>query len=393
LKTYSGSNSGSKIEPLLWNASQSVWVISPWIGKEYAAKLSLMSQKGIEVRLITSKVDFNIEALEILKASKNENLFILVLDTKKNEKSSFVHAKIYLADRKQAISGSANLTYSGLNSNVESLSIAETEDEVLKIERDFMCIWMDNEHKSIPDNELSNGTVYSIKNALVLNEKIANLNTPNVKKRELIFHPYYFFEYIFRGSVRSPPMDFRDKGFLILDGMNRAIIDQGELITEIVSNPKGNYVVKTDNNYKLQILDPLVQTFQEAREIILDHIITKNTRHYTVSYGNSAYRRYSYSRTYDRLYVPRRYDISFLKSDFVLVPIWYFEYPDAQKVILGSSGMVWSESLSCPLCSKLVNVNLLAACENCYHKVCPSCLTSKGLIFKKKLCRSCANNT
>jgi phosphatidylserine/phosphatidylglycerophosphate/cardiolipin synthase-like enzyme len=104
MKTYCGSNAGSQIEPVLWNARESVWIISPWLGKNYAERLASLSQKGIEVRIITSYVDFNVESIEILKASENTKLRLLILD---KEKTAFIHAKIYIVDNKYGISGSA----------------------------------------------------------------------------------------------------------------------------------------------------------------------------------------------------------------------------------------------------------------------------------------------
>src|SRR3990170_7612286 len=129
MKTYCDSNAGSQIEKFLWNARESVWIISPWIGKNYAERLAFLSQKGIEVRIVTSNVDYNGESLEVFKVSENPNLMLLVLD---KEKDAFIHSKIYIVDKRHAISGSANFTYSGLNKNVESLNIAENEEEIQK---------------------------------------------------------------------------------------------------------------------------------------------------------------------------------------------------------------------------------------------------------------------
>ena len=150
MKTYSGSNAGSKIKPLLEHAEESVWITSPWLGKEYARLLTSLSKKGVEVRIITSKVDYNLESLEILKACENPNLNFLVLDKDSHDdRATFIHAKTYLVDKKFGISGSANLTYSGLNTNVENLSIAETEQEVQQMESDFMRLWLKYEKKSM----------------------------------------------------------------------------------------------------------------------------------------------------------------------------------------------------------------------------------------------------
>ena len=47
---------------------ESVWIVSPWLAKDYAERLAWLSQKGIQVRIITSHSDFNVESIEILRA-------------------------------------------------------------------------------------------------------------------------------------------------------------------------------------------------------------------------------------------------------------------------------------------------------------------------------------
>jgi len=183
MKTYTGANSGSQIEPVLWNARESIWIISPWVGSSYAKQLAVLSQKGIEVRIVTSNVEYNGESLEIFKAAENPNLMLMVLD---QDKAAFIHSKIYIADKSHAISGSANLTFSGLNKNVESISIAESKDEVQQIETDFMRIWMNFERKRMSNEELSNGTSYSIKNALSLSINYGDIDHSNIKDKELV---------------------------------------------------------------------------------------------------------------------------------------------------------------------------------------------------------------
>ena len=80
MKTCSGSNAGSQISPLLKNARESVWVTTPWLGKEHAKLIASLSLKGLEVLIITSNVDYNLESLQILNASENPDLILLVLD-------------------------------------------------------------------------------------------------------------------------------------------------------------------------------------------------------------------------------------------------------------------------------------------------------------------------
>lgn len=319
---------------------------------------------------------------------------LLVLRKEKPDvKPTFVHAKIYIIDNESAVSGSANLTYSGLHSNVESLSIAETQEEVQQFEMEFRRIWMEFENKSMSKEELSSGTSYSLKNALPLSHTIENISNPNVTGKELIYHPYYFFEFIFRGSPKSPPIEFKDKGFVVLDGITREMLNNELLVKEINYNPKTDYVLKTEDKYQVKILKPTIQTYQEAKELALDYIITKNTRHYTQYYQRRSAMGNGGTTGYDILYVPRPYEISFVKSDFVQVPLWYIEAdePDGrkQKIFFGSSERLWGEQLYCPECQRKIWVSQAVRCQTCGKRVCPNCFRRIGLVSKKNVCKLC----
>ncbi len=387
MKTYCDSNAGSQIEPVLWNARESVWIISPWIGKDYAKRLASLSQKGIEVRIITSNVDFNIDSFEILKASENPNLRLIVLN---KDKVAFIHAKIYIIDNKYAFSGSANLTYSGLNSSVENLNIAEINEEVQKIRNDFMNLWMTFDRKSMSNEELSSGSSYSIRDALPLSINYEDMDNHGIKKKELVYHPYYFFEFSFRASAgKSPPVLFENSGFLMLDALTRLVINDIQLGSEINHHFIKDYVLKTENKYHLTIHQPIIRDIREARELVLDYIIEKNTKHYTQEYR---------SGSYDKIFVPYRKIIRFIKSGFVQVPLWYIEIVESERrhyesVILGASGKKWDEFVYCPECQKKILSYQAIICERCGTKVCHGCIKKKGLIFTKNLCGLCLSKS
>lgn len=341
--------------------------------------LAGLSRKGIEVRIITSKVDYNLKSLEILKACENSNLSFLVLDNE-NGKSVFIHAKIYLIDKKYGISGSANLTYSGFNSNVETLSISENEQEVLQIERDFMSLWLKYENKSMSKEELSKGTTYPISRALPLVTKITDKDNCRLK-----FFPYYFFEFILRGSVRNPPMVIEDRGSFVLDGLSRKIRNNTQLINEIRNKAPTDYVVDTENKFSLEIAESTIMSYKEANELALDYIIQKNTREYYQTYG---------SRSYKRLYVPRKYEISFLKNYSINVPLWNYDILMSDRLwhnitVFGYSGSVWKDKLYCPVCKTKMMINESVTCSVCGKITCQQCIQESGLIFKKKLCPKC----
>ena len=111
MKTYCGSTAGSLLEPMLWSAQQSIWLISPWISPYYAERLLSFVQKGAE-ETITSNDQYNLKTVEILKAYENQGLFLLVID---KNKVGFIHSKIYIVDKNKPSLDLANLTKSGLN--------------------------------------------------------------------------------------------------------------------------------------------------------------------------------------------------------------------------------------------------------------------------------------
>lgn len=387
MKTYCDSNAGSQIEPVLWNARESVWIISPWLGKDYAKRLASLSQKGIEVRIITSYNDFNIDSLDILKASENTNLRLMVLD---KEKVAFIHAKIYIIDNKYGFSGSANLTYSGLNSSVENLSIAETNEEVQKIRNDFMNLWMTFDRKSMSNEELSSGSSYSIRDALPLSINYKDVDSPDIKGKELVYYPFYFFEFSFRASVgKSPAVLFEKSGFIVLNALTRRIVNDNILGSEINQYFIKDYVLKTEDKYRLTIHQPIIRDFREASELVKEHIIKENTKHYT---------QHTKHRSYDKIFVPYGSIIRFIRSGFVQVPAWYIEIVDSQRkhyqnVFLGASGKKWGEYIYCPGCQKKIWIDETIICERCGTKVCHDCINKKGFIFTKKLCVSCQSES
>jgi hypothetical protein len=390
MKTCCDSNAGSQIEPVLWNARESVWIISPWLGKDYVERLASLSRKGIEVKIITSNDNWNMESLEILIASRNPYLWLMVLD---KQKVPFPHAKIYIIDNEYAFSGSANFTHSGMKYSVENLVIAETEEEVQKIRNDFVNMWMKFDGKCMSIEELSAGAspcAHSIRDALPLSINSGDIDQANIKDMELVYHPYYFFEFSFRVPVgRSPQLWFEDSGLIVLDGVNRQITNDNLLVEEINNNPVTSYFLKTENNYRLTIHQRKIESFREARELVLNHIVEKNTQHYRQYYGN---------RSYDRIFAPYRNIVSFIKSGFVQVPIWYIEIGETESrhyenVILGASGRKWTELVYCPDCQKKICINEAISCEGCGTKFCHDCIKEKGFIFKKKLCGVCLSKS
>jgi phosphatidylserine/phosphatidylglycerophosphate/cardiolipin synthase-like enzyme len=163
METYVGRGAGAHIEKELFSAKDYALICSPWISSEFAKRIVQMVERGVQVRVITSnkKAGDTEKTLEILKDFAKPPRDLLgrvkkdwapppfdykIIDEK------FVHAKIYTVDGKYAITGSANLTESGLWHNVEHIVIMKNPLEVEKIENDYEHLWSFYEAKEIEDS-------------------------------------------------------------------------------------------------------------------------------------------------------------------------------------------------------------------------------------------------
>lgn len=153
MRTHVGRGAGAFIEPRLFTAEKLAWICSPWISSAFAQRLVDLAKKGVEVRIITSDLEDNREALKILRdAVKPQKDFLgrikkdwirpsldyLIL--KSEEGQPLVHAKIYVIDESYAVVGSANCTESGFYRNIEYVIVFEGE-EVERIMEDYATLW------------------------------------------------------------------------------------------------------------------------------------------------------------------------------------------------------------------------------------------------------------
>lgn len=174
VRTYDGQNAGSVLLPLIHSARRQLFVCSPFISPQYARLLVQKVRSGVDVYVLTSLASENKthqEALAVLTGHSPPMLhrcFILLafgflfllfsilhsswifmylgamflafglvyglrrLHDRRHRSGlqlrisrAFVHAKIYGADDAIAATGSANLTFGGLNRNLEHLEIFE----------------------------------------------------------------------------------------------------------------------------------------------------------------------------------------------------------------------------------------------------------------------------
>jgi len=141
--TESSREVGRIIVPLLQSAKKSIDISSPFISPKYARMLVEKSKNGIKVRVLTripkseeeiiEKHGYHLESLKILEENISDYLDVKIVEK--------LHAKIYIIDNKIAISGSANLTETGMYGNYEHIDVKFNPRDVSKIINQFEGLW------------------------------------------------------------------------------------------------------------------------------------------------------------------------------------------------------------------------------------------------------------
>ncbi|MEM3227835.1 MAG: phospholipase D-like domain-containing protein [Candidatus Micrarchaeaceae archaeon] len=177
---YEGTDTHKFIDRLINSKRGPLLIITPFISPFYA-KMLLNESKKKKVYLIISASEINKGAEKLLKGKRVGRhakalayLFILaaamfylhifefamvaavafavvlvlmLLNLAKKSGvqlkvvgSPFIHEKLYIAE-KEAITGSANLTYGGTHKNLEHIEIIHDEAEVRRLEEHFWKVW------------------------------------------------------------------------------------------------------------------------------------------------------------------------------------------------------------------------------------------------------------
>ncbi len=183
MRAMSTESSYKSVEKLLFSKGRNLYVISPFVSTYYLKLLKRISSRK-NVYLITSESAFEksveisgskpfgkprvvhaaivlamflaaylieeyVIALVFLDAIAAWCMFFLIGmagRTRKGRmhvrvvKGNFVHEKVYISDS-MAITGSANLTYSGMHKNTERISVIDDKKEIEELRRHFGELW------------------------------------------------------------------------------------------------------------------------------------------------------------------------------------------------------------------------------------------------------------
>lgn len=185
--------------PLVTESSVSLDIVSPYLSAQYARLLVRKAESGVMVRLITSshtgrhhqhalmalaprsKLRFywpasvaGIVGLVILSIMGYFLVGVLVLAgctlaaifakrqparsihtlQVKIQPRQFVHVKLYIIDSRTAIAGSANLTFYGMNSNVERVEVKESPQEIAQEIAAFEELWRSASWFAVPAEKM-----------------------------------------------------------------------------------------------------------------------------------------------------------------------------------------------------------------------------------------------
>ena len=168
---YSGSDTFKYIDKLI-RRSKSLLIISPFIGNYYA---EMLAKRGKRTLVITS--DDTLRKVRALRRGRRNYAkavaYFIVLDALifylhmfafgigvllllvamiflvlysranivvKSTGKTFVHEKMYIGE-KEAIIGSANLTFSGTHRNIEHIEIINDMRRIEELKRHFYDLW------------------------------------------------------------------------------------------------------------------------------------------------------------------------------------------------------------------------------------------------------------
>ena len=137
---------GKLVEPIIFRAKRHVDILSPFISPRYATKLADLANKAVKIRVITwlpkeekEEYGFQKDSLKIFRENLGENLSVKIMD---RPDVKLPHDKTYIVDDK-LITGSFNLTESGLYGNLERVEIRVHPTTVVSEKAQFEKLWQE----------------------------------------------------------------------------------------------------------------------------------------------------------------------------------------------------------------------------------------------------------
>lgn len=122
---------------LIENAERSLTITGYSISDYFVEMLDSIikkSQQGVYVRLYVNDIEKQKDALDRLMVYRSRFLQVYEYQKQKDDKMAALHAKLIVSDVKESLVSSANLSYHGMQGNVEMGFLIDSHDKAKQIE-------------------------------------------------------------------------------------------------------------------------------------------------------------------------------------------------------------------------------------------------------------------
>ena len=122
---------------LIENTEKSLTITGYSISDYFAEMLDVIikkSQQGVYVRLYVNDIEKQKDALDRLMAYRSRFLQVYEYQKQEDDKMAALHAKLIVSDAKKSLVSSANLSYHGMQGNIEMGFLLESHDKAKQIE-------------------------------------------------------------------------------------------------------------------------------------------------------------------------------------------------------------------------------------------------------------------
>lgn len=125
------------LQKLIESTEKSLTITGYSISDYFADMLDVIirkSQQGVYVRLYVNDIEKQKSALDRLMVYKSRFLQVYEYQKQEDDKMAALHAKLFVSDAKKLIVSSANLSYHGMQGNVEMGFLIESPEKASQIE-------------------------------------------------------------------------------------------------------------------------------------------------------------------------------------------------------------------------------------------------------------------
>lgn len=125
------------LQKLIESTEKSLTITGYSISDYFADMLDVIirkSQQGVYVRLYVNDMEKQKSALDRLMAYKSRFLQVYEYQKQEDDKMAALHAKLLVSDAKKSLVSSANLSYHGMQRNVEMGFLIESSEKAKQIE-------------------------------------------------------------------------------------------------------------------------------------------------------------------------------------------------------------------------------------------------------------------